>query len=283
MIIIYPNGGLGNQLFQYAAGRALSIQRSVELLIDPWHYGNNAESGTRPFLLHKLGLPARFTSYSGGQLKSTSCVYQRALRKLGRPLLRQHVRDRCDMKEEEFFSSSSNAVLTGYFQSLTYFGRHLNYIVGDIDLSRIASDEALHIAAEHGLDNYCAIQVRRGDFVGNQLFDIIDFQSYYRSAISSIRYSLGITKYFVFSDEPEWCETQAIFNGMMVHRAESAGDAMFLMSKCGAHIIANSSYGWWAAVLSQRIKSGIVIAPSQWLKGLRTSEARLNFESWILI
>jgi hypothetical protein len=89
----------------------------------------------------------------------------------------------------------------------------------------------------------------------------------------------------IFSDDPEWCLNHSLFRSdrFMVSQTENNALDLCLMSFCSAHIIANSSFSWWGAWLSN---SENVIAPSDWFKGsnnehLDTSD--LIPETWTLL
>src|SRR5262245_18114408 len=143
MITICPNGGLGNQLFQYAAGRALALHHGVELEIDTWHYGAIPEAGARPLLLHRLGLPARWRFYPARGPRAAHSVPQRVYRQVLRPIARTEVRDDPAMVGDQFFAMQRTSVLSGDFQSIRFFAPYADRIKRDINLERIATSHAL--------------------------------------------------------------------------------------------------------------------------------------------
>jgi hypothetical protein len=285
MITVCPNGGLGNQLFQFAAGRALAIHNQTPLEIDTWHYGSRFEEGPRPLVLHKLGLAAQFKFYTERGLNDASSLWQKAGRKF-QVVLRPVVRDNEAYAESDFFSSKPNSMLVGYFQSLIYSQKYLNIVLTEINLNKAVSPRAIDQAKNISDCSVCAIQVRRGDYVNNPLFDVIDFPSYYAKAIKFVRQNFINLEFLVFSDDPGWCAQQHIFKGMQIHQSaepENVADAMFLMTKCRAHIIANSSYGWWGATLASRGQEDIVVAPKTWFRGIDTTVCQLSFKHWTLL
>ena len=83
---------------------------------------------------------------------------------------------------------------------------------------------------------------------------------YYHKAHNMISQNIDHeVSYLTFSDDPEWCKTK--FSGSKVVEGNSAQVDLYLMSKCHIHIMANSSFSWWGAFLSN---SQAVIAPQKW-------------------
>jgi glycosyl transferase family 11 len=285
VITICPNGGLGNQLFQYAAGRALALHHGVDLEIDTWHFGAQPEAGSRPLLLHKLGLSGHWRFYPPAGLRAPHGLPQRVYRRLVRPITRTVVRDDATMTGEMFFDMPSNSLLYGYFQSLRYFDRFADCIRHEVDLERIASPQALDFGRtlKGGLN--CAIQIRRGDYLNNPFFDVINWSNYLPSAIDHVSKVARGVRFIVFSDDPEWCRRHPSLETAIIHDPPPSGtaDAMYLMTLCSYHIISNSSYGWWGAYLADRAEHGRVVAPAQWFCGQPTLEAGLCISDWHLL
>jgi hypothetical protein len=285
MITICPNGGLGNQLFQYAAGRALALHHGVDLEIDTFHFGATPEAGSRPLLLHKLGLPARWRFYPARGPCAPHSLPQRAYRRFVRPTLRTTVTDDAAMTGEEFFSKPPYSVLSGYFQSLRFFAPAADHVRDEIDLEKIATLDALHFGEALRERAHCAIQIRRGDYLNNPFFDVIDWSTYLPAAIDRVLEVARDTEFVVFSDDPAWCRDHPLLKTANIHYPPPSviGDAMYLMTLCSHHIISNSSFGWWGAYLANSTEHGRVFAPAEWFRGLSTSAAGLCTPGWILL
>lgn len=101
-----------------------------------------------------------------------------------------------------------------------------------------------------------SIHVRRGDYVGNPFYVDLMTTGYYEKAMAMFPNE----EFLVFSDDIEWCERQEIFRDCEFAEGNSEIEDMNLMAACKAHIIANSSFSWWAAFLSGRK----TIAPKAW-------------------
>jgi len=101
-----------------------------------------------------------------------------------------------------------------------------------------------------------AVHVRRGDYVGNKFYvDLAETQYYYLAMAE-----FGDVEFLVFSDDIEWCKKQEIFNGCSFAEGNDSITDMNLMAACEGHIIANSSFSWWAAYLSPYTKK--VVCPN---------------------
>lgn len=90
--------------------------------------------------------------------------------------------------------------------------------------------------------------------------------SYYRRAVDYIAGKVKYPKFFVFSDDPDWC--RQAFKDIDADVVIMSGDTQYplkdlwIMSRCRHHIIANSSFSWWGAMLGDQ--SGITVYPSTW-------------------
>ena len=131
-----------------------------------------------------------------------------------------------------------------------------------------------------------SVHVRRGDFLinsGNHYNLSLD---YYEKAISLLPrvYDSCDLPVLVFSDDPDWCKEQKLFedNRFMISEGNSAYVDMCLMSMCSWHVIANSSFSWWGAWLSDSKK---VIAPSKWFgpNNAANDTKDLYCEEWVVV
>lgn len=111
-----------------------------------------------------------------------------------------------------------------------------------------------------GCENVVAIHVRRGDYVNNPFYVDLFEDGYYKRAMDFLAFPKEM--YLVFSDDIEWCKNQELFNGCRFSEGKTEIEDLNLMASCTRHIIANSSFSWWAAYLSPH--KGIVIAPALW-------------------
>jgi len=268
MVIIRLRGGLGNQLFQYAAGKALAMHLNVELKLDLYTYERHPY---RKFELSKFLIDAKVASRSE--------VHQFTGRN---PLIRYF-----NKKEnyfhcprvftqphyhfvEDFFLLPSDIYLSGYWQSEKYF-ELIKTVIREQFKSRIPLDEVNKLAKhKFASEESVSIHVRRGDYSSNafnSFFGTLEIE-YYRSAITKIKSMCSSPVFYFFSDDPDWCkenfkDTSA---GFITHNkgANSYKD-LLLMSSCKHNIIANSTFSWWGAWLNDNPMK-VIIAPQQWFR-----------------
>lgn len=150
----------------------------------------------------------------------------------------------------------------GYFQHEKYFDEELvrmlflpTYYMWDKILSYFWVDEIT-----------CSIHVRRGDYLRlSHVYPVLDM-GYYQKAMDVLN-NLKIGKFMVFSDDMDWCKENFI-GEKFVFVNEVDYIALFLMARCNHHIMANSSFSWWASYLG----GGAVVAPSNYVLGDRLKE-----------
>ena len=274
MIISNIIGGLGNQMFQYACARALSLRQEAPLRV-----------ATDQFPL--------FHSHNGFEIASTfRCRPQFATRAdmvgmlgwqsppgirrlLARPAITP-LQKRAWVQEPSlrYWSGIEQvrapAYLSGYWQSELYFSSHIQDIRSDFqfDLEWDAPDLAVREQLQAGTS--VSVHVRRGDYTTAKNKGIYAgcTLDYYRAALRHVRQKAPGARIFLFSDDPHWAQTnlQPEFGEMVIvshNRGARSSRDMRLMSLASHHVIANSSFSWWGAWLNDS-PDKIVVAPRQW-------------------
>lgn len=277
MLITKLSGGLGNQLFQYAAGRALAKRHGVPLVLDTGWFDYIPKSNTpRFFELSRYPVAARVTqghervlcSLHNGQILGR-------LQWLPRPW--RHVREKGFDYQELNISGARPVYLDGYWQSYKYFDACRDTLLDELTPSVPMSvqDEALAGMLQDGPG--VSVHVRRGDYVSNakahQNHGLAPL-TYYAQAIGRMHEKLPHARFFVFSDDLEWARghlplpEDAVYVGH--NGSENAFQDLRLMSLCTGHVLANSSFSWWGAWLS-RAPDKQVIAPARWFADGRST------------
>lgn len=275
MITLYLTGGLGNQLFNYAAARSLADRHQTDLIVDATNYASEwTAAATRPLLLHRFPVRARFRNV--GSTAERLPLPQRLLRRLRHDTFATHV-DRGQHQVgyfPEFDQVGKRAILRGHFISPIFFAGFEERIAKDLALDeacvgrdgRLLSllDEIRHTA------NSVSVHVRRGDLLSpeNAALLMPSMDSYYKRAISAVLSNLDGARLYCFSDDPEWCVEHLATAGvpLVVVSEAHTNDPLpefFLMTQCRHHIIANSTFSWWGAWLAHQ-PSAHVIAPARW-------------------
>lgn len=157
------------------------------------------------------------------------------------------------------YSTGTNLILNGYFQSEKYFENHKEYI---IDLFKPTDELKLKIRSLiPKIENHISIHVRRGDYLTLPTFHPQQNIEYYIEAVNL----LGIDKnYLIFSDDLEGIKEMFEFipNKKFVTLKEDYLD-LYAMCMCEHNIICNSTFSWWGAYLNEN-KNKKIISPSKW-------------------
>ncbi len=277
MIIIRMTGGLGNQMFQYALYLKLcSMGREVKFDDITEYELDNA----RPVMLWAFGLTypradqEEINKITDGFLN----LSHRIRRKLfGRKSL-EYQEKNCNYDPQVL--QRDPAYLTGYFQSEKYFMDVKEQVRRAFTFSEgiwKGQDEEIRRKMQNFLGQIqgcesVSVHVRRGDYLEKEeIYGGICTVAYYKSAIEYMQRKRKESRFFLFSNDPEWVRewVNANYRGdnrfvIIEGTQEETGYLdLFLMSRCKNHIIANSSFSWWGAWLDENPRKR-VIAPAKW-------------------
>lgn len=287
-------GGLGNQMFQYAAGRALALRLGAELKLDLSWYDSVAEGATpRSFTLDAF--PHIYAATATEQ--EIECLTPAPRGFLDR-LLRRPRRQAASYIVEPHFQYwkgierlSTPVYIIGYWQSERYFKAAEVRIRQDFIFPPLPAEMETLAAIICKSPGAVSVHVRRGDYVSSPIAnDVLGPCSaeYYQKAIESLVSCLGKSVHlFIFSDEPHWVQKNFITQGIPSTVISFPGHVdkpwhdMHLMSMCSHHVIANSSFSWWGAWLSQA--KGAVYAPQKWFRNTSMECSDLLPEKWITL
>jgi hypothetical protein len=267
VIIINLKGGLGNQMFQYAFGRAISNRFGLELKLDGNYYfsENNKKSELqREYLLDKFNIAANLASIK--EARRVNPIWKKILRKIKCKVFGP---SNAFIYSEREYNEKDNRYYVGFWQNEKYFKDISGTIRNDFALKEKMSDvSASYLDKITGDSASVSIHVRRTDILDpKNLYGGICDMDYYKNAIALIKKKAAAPTFFVFSDDIEWCKKNLKFSDPVhfVSNSETKDyEELILMSKCKHNIIANSSFSWWGAWLNEN-HDKIVIAPKKWL------------------
>ena len=277
MIISELAGGLGNQMFQYAAGRALSLRYDTRLKLDRSFLDADARGKytKRTYELNVFALDAEFAS-----AEETRPVKRKGDSRLSRVLHRQfpflfsslYIAENTHQYMPRFWKYGPNAYLHGFWQSEKYFRPYRDAIRKDFTFREQAKGRNAEMLDLIRKTHSVSVHIRRGDYVNDanvNAYHGLAGIAYYEAAVREIEKIAGAPELFVFSDDIEWCR-QHLLLGYPTHfmdhnNGSTAFEDMRLMSECRHNIIANSSFSWWAAWLNAN-PNKIVTAPRQWFR-----------------
>jgi hypothetical protein len=273
MIIVRLIGGLGNQMFQYACGRALSEKMNARLYFDL--------SGFKYYRLHGYGLDKFNVKVDKApwylSLGTRLCALARRLGLTNARYLSIFSVKYLDEAGDLLYRSQrmvfdGDAYLNGYWQSSRYFDDCAAIIRKEFRLSESLIDSFMKSKIELGIGNGATVSVhiRRGDYVtdksANQTHGLLP-DEYYQKAILYLKINLRRKfKLVIFSDDIDWVKHNFDIPLEVVYvQANKLFPQidLYLMAACDHHIIANSSFSWWGAWLNTS-PSKVVIAPLRW-------------------
>lgn len=284
MQIVRMNGGLGNQMFQYAFGYYLK------------EVGNDVCFDLSDYSIHH--------HHQGYELEKIFDIHVKEARN-------EDVRKLCGNKHSIFirmFRKMTGLEVTGkneivanertifiiptvinnslYFNG---FWQNIQYVKPYIQqLKKIFSFQKLDDVNKKFIENkgdsiYVGVHIRRGDYLKTSSLNGICNFGYYESAINYIKEKVDNPKFVVFSDDISWCKTAfEKYDCIYVdwNTGKKSYRDMQLMSLCDHMIIANSTFSWWGAMLMEN-ESGIKIAPSKWDNN--SNDNSLIDDTWITI
>lgn len=256
MVLVQLNGGLGNQLFQYAAAKSLSLHHNVQVKVDLSLYENNKE---RKCELDSLNIPLQVASKEEiGRFTSDSLVT-----KIVNRLKRKVYREPAFHFNPDFFKTPGDVYLKGYWQSEKYFSKYWPVISHEFSVKSQLVNNVANFAAKLRSENSVAVHIRRGDYLNSIVQDyhgILDWD-YYDRALKKF----PDARFYFFSDDIEFVKAQLQIDMPyeFVSGTKLAIEDFYLMSQCRHNIIANSSFSWWAAYINNNPEK-TVIAPQKW-------------------
>lgn len=284
MLRIVLLGRTGNNLFQYALGRVLSEKHGVPLVLDASWYNADGWAEVSHFL--KLPLQAkvlRRCSLGARLLRRVTGKHYWEYR--GVPILRESCDDQSF--EQRFFDAPADCLLFGYFQSPLYFESIAHSLRAELNVlirGAVCVPEDLRdaLSAPHAV----AVHVRRKDYLDLPVFHVCD-SAYYQESMRQMRERLPDARFYIFSDDPGWCRSEfceadqeVIDSGML---AVNPLHDLCLMSLASNHIIANSSYSWWAAWLGETPGQQVMIPECWYAHGIKAPISEKKLGHWSVV
>ncbi|MBO6236685.1 MAG: alpha-1,2-fucosyltransferase [Schwartzia sp.] len=285
MVLAEVSGGLGNQMFQYACGKALAIRNSDRFSLDfSWY---DRQDG-RTFQLWRYNIDYEECDNAG--LKSLRTAHK--FRRWGERLLfgNRRIRENGTGYDDSVFRAKGNLYLQGFWQSEKYFRDCKRTIenefclVEELDVENRAWAEKIRQSR-----NAVSVHIRRGDYVtvpvNQEIFAEVSL-NYYNDSLKIMGSLLGEMNVFVFSNDLPWAKANLVSDAPMffvdVNDENNGHKDMHLMSLCGHNIIANSTFSWWGAWLNKN-REKIVIAPRKWFKKEELNHDDIIPDEWIVL
>lgn len=290
-IIARIEGGLGNQLFQYAAARSLADRLGCDLALD---LRGLDENGDRPFQLDLYRIRASVASRQQlqelpdrrasrwGRIRANLSQFAPAL--FSFPVFWP----RSFAFDARFEQIGRPVYLVGYWQSEKYFAWNRPRLLQDIQLL-VPLPVTTPLLDEIRSTRSVALRIRRGDYVSStataQFHGLCDI-GYYHAAINALKACFPDIHVFVFSDEPAWAQINLLLDVPTRYVDANPADRGYidleLMHHCRHHVIANSSFSWWGSWLCESGEQ-VVYAPDRWFAETTTDTSDLVPARWTRI
>ena len=293
-MIVRLIGGLGNQLFQYAAARKLSIIKKTGLKLDisafeqyKLHSYSLAPFNIREVFAH----PDEVAKLRGTNKKGLCGSFWNLSQKM-RPYHARSTFAESHLRpyDPNILRAPSNVYLDGYWQSQLYF-QGIEDIIREEFTIKVQPDERnRQLAAQVASDeDSVSIHVRRRDFVTNyetnRVHGFCDID-YYETSVDFMLQHVKEPHFFIFSDDPQWAIQNLRFASLSTYVTHNGPTKNYedlrLMSACKHNIIANSSFSWWGAWLN-RNQDKIVVAPRKWFRDSRLNTKDLIPSDWLRV
>lgn len=264
MIIVRLIGGIGNQMFQYALGRHLALKNNTDLKLDISDFNKYKD---REYALEPFNIKAETAA-------------------------KDEINDLKLYKEKSYAFDSNvlkiqdNHYLVGYWQSYKYFEEIEDIIKNDFTFKNPPDSQNAVILNKIKESNSVSIHIRHGDYLSfkARLFLRKCNSSYYKKGVSYILKYITNPSFYIFSDDPDWCRNSLKlpipFTIININTSDKAYEDLRLMKSSKHLIMANSSFSWWAAYLSDNSEK-IIVAPKEWFGILRKNTVNdLVHPSW---
>ena len=263
MVTVILRGGLGNQMFEYAAGLNLALKSNAKLVLDATYLNDRfprPQFTFRNYDLDVFSIEPKFTALSRISQRLPIPGVWLGLDALGYGM-------------KKIVGGGKEQALWGFYQGEKYFAEHADAVRNAFRFRHPLTGGAAVLAQKIQQVNSVSLHVRRGDYLlpkYEKVYGGTD-TAYYDRAIAHMGEKFPNAHFFIFSDDIAWCREhiKPPFPTTYVEDASRGPKAAFhleLMSRCKSHIITNSSFSWWGAWLDANPEK-IVIAPKRWLAG----------------
>ena len=276
MIIAMLKGGIGNQMFQYAAAFALANKHQTPLKLDI----NYLLDKSKRYFRHTHREYALDVFNITAEIASPKEISQFTIPRIGNKYFyhfKKRILKNYNFFEEsnvhsqqEFFNIPADAYLDGFWQNASYIQDIRDFLLEQFSFKEPLPEYCTDMFNKIKNSNSVCVVFRRGDYVSHPELDITQL-SYYHAAIDIFQNKKNNFIYFIFSDDIPWCKTNFVrwdVELFFVDQKFTGPKAQYyleLMVACKYFIIPNSTYPWWAAWLNDD-QGKVVIAPKRWFK-----------------
>lgn len=292
-IFIHAQGGLGNQLFQYACGRSLARKMNADLVIDDGWYKKTHEGVTpRDFMLRDLNVKTAFITMdsfpkkSHGLMALINKIFPR-----GQLVHEEKFHFKYDQNLDKIsYLKEKSVYLNGYWQSFRYFEKIRQNLESELRPLIVAPSYYQNILSQIQKSHSAMLHIRRGDYIlsksASKIHGFLGLD-YYQRAMDYLLGTNQNTQFFIFSDDMDWAKENLPHKSKCVFISPlpltiSPIYELELMKACKVHVIANSSLSWWGAWLKEQIDYP-TICPKSWTNSHKLDLNDLLPNTWLRI
>lgn len=288
MIVTRLDGGLGNQMFQYAFGSYLANKHATQLVLDLSSYQTGPQHG---YMLDRFQISATSLDHLSSQRipKRYRTVASNWLPDwLSLNVLRR-VKERPFGFDVKYIKSSDNSYLVGYWQSEKFFPGIRDELLKQFTPVAELSHASQRVIGCMQSAPSISLHIRRGDYVSNaetaQIYEQLSLE-YYQTSLQWFVDQHERVKVFVFSNDLPWCREHLRLSSpthFVDHtRGHSAHEDLVMMSHAACNVIANSTFSWWAAYLNNR-DDRTACAPAPWFRPGTLNDEHLLSPAWQVV
>ena len=300
-MIVRLQGGLGNQMFQYAIGRRVSHMNNTDLKLDLSFYKNKKPTDTpRQYSLDNFNIIENFSTKKDSQKigipdLSGRNLPARARRKIFRiienkkPLYKKrYILEPYFGFNPDVLKIKDNAYLNGNWQNENYFKDISGIIKKEFTLKNGFGKNTKEVFEKIKGHESVSLHIRRGDYILNEKTNKYHGTcslEYYQKAMNIISQKVTAPHFFVFSDDIDWAKENLKTHFPITFVSDEKipdFEELMLMKECKHNIIANSSFSWWGAWLNDNPEK-IVIAPKTWFLAEERKNDNPCPDAWIKI
>lgn len=285
-VVVKLNGGLGNQMFQWALARMIKELTGMEAYLDMSYFKKRY---ARPYQLDVFKVEPKIVEDAWTIFKLDIIWTFRAF------LHWEKTFEYLLFSEKQFNFDSGiqkirpNTYILGFFQSEKYFKSVEKYIREDFEFADLPDEANLKMIRKINSTPSISLHIRRGDYVQKQRYQdayATCSLDYYKRAVEHIAQKVPNPTLFIFSDDIEWVKKNLKLPYESVYVSHNTGKKSFedmrLMSLCSHNVIANSSFSWWGAWLNKN-ENKIVVAPEKWFNDKKIVQTDVIPQDWIKI
>lgn len=263
-VIARLKGGLGNQLFIYAAAKALATHIGAELSLDVTSGFKYDYTYKRVPLLKAYNVKFRYASAWEsmiGPIGRVRRTLRRASARLVAPERRSYIEEGSEnqLNDSLFQQASKNIYLDGYWQREEYFHDIAPVLLKELGSLRGLKSEDQEVSQKIDAFDSIGVHVRTYAEIPHPADRRLAARAGFISeAVAALRIRYPSAQIFVFSDDIDWvrreCSLPEFYAVTHNHRLGNDGAAadMWLLSRCRHFVLSNSTFGWWAAWLAKK-------------------------------